>query len=106
MPRKKAPARVRPNEGKPRWSLLFRHMTPALLAVVRVAQDGAARGAVHGWLDYDPGEVLDSAARHLTAAMSGEHTDPTSGSPHWAHLAWNALAYGALQLRGPKGEGE
>lgn len=95
MPRKNT---KRHNDGKPRWSLLMRHMTPALTSVVRVAELGAKR-CPDRWLQYDPTETLESAMRHLAAAMAGETNDPESGQPHWAHLAWNALAYGVLRIR-------
>lgn len=98
----------RMNANKPKWTLLLRRMAPALEVVARVTEHGAKKYSPDGWWNnpLNPDDTLDSAQRHLHALMAGEAIDDPakggSGLPHWAHLAWNALAFGALQLAGRK----
>jgi hypothetical protein len=43
---------------------------------------------------------VDALFRHLLAFLDGEDTDPESGLPHTAHVAWHGLALTTFLLRG------
>ena len=65
---------------------------PGLSAVAQVGDFGAKK---YGQWNYKAGmpwmRLLGSCARHLAAFIKGENTDPESGLPHMAHLAYDAL---------------
>lgn len=95
---------LRYNAGKTRWSLVA---WDAVECVAKVATFGATVYPARNWERGMPySEVLDSLHRHLHAWRCGEDNDTApggSGLPHLAHVAWNALALLAYELRG-KGE--
>lgn len=87
--------------GKPRLSLVFHGFARALRAVGEVGSFGAAKYTDNGWMDVQNGieRYNDALLRHELCAATGEFSDPDSGLPHLAHLAWNALAILELTLR-------
>lgn len=78
-------------DKKPRWELL---PLPLLEQIVNVYTFGAQKYAENSWQDLPDGfrRYKASLLRHLVAFEKGEITDPESGLPHLAHMAWNALA--------------
>ena len=80
--------------GKLRPHLVLGGFANALEQVVKVGTDGAAKYSDNGWKEVKggPNRYLDALGRHLLALQKGETHDPLSGSPHLAHIAWNALA--------------
>lgn len=81
---------LRFNGGKPRFDLIE---PAALEELSKVFTAGAEKYEVHNWLlGMDWSKMDASLQRHLNAWRSGEDTDPESGSPHMAHVAWNAMA--------------
>ena len=87
--------------GKLRPSLVLRDMANAILAVTKVATDGAIKYTPGGWLFVS--EALeryeDAHLRHMLKRFAGEQIDSDSHSLHLAHEAWNALAKLELHLR-------
>lgn len=49
---------------------------------------------------YDWSLCIDALYRHFLAFQRGEDTDPESGLPHMAHVAWHALALVSFSQRG------
>lgn len=87
----------RDNAGKVRLGLL---PPDALLALGAVYTSGAQKYAPRNWeRGMNFSDVIDSLLRHSLTWMSGEDTDKESGHLHMAHVAWNALALVAYQLR-------
>ena len=87
--------------GKLRPSLIIKDMANAILAVTKIASDGAIKYTPGGWL-----VVLEAAARyedahlrHMLKRFAGEQIDSDSHSLHLAHEAWNALAKLELHIR-------
>ena len=82
------------DSGKLRPHLVLGGFANALEQVVKVGTDGAAKYSDNGWKEVEGGEsrYMDALGRHLLALQKGETHDPLSGSPHLAHIAWNALA--------------
>jgi hypothetical protein len=89
--------------GKKRPSLLLRDFNRALQAVLDVAEHGATKYTVGGWLSVPdgPARYTDALLRHLLADLGGELRDRDSELTHAAHAAWNALARLELLLRDP-----
>ena len=87
--------------GKLRPHLVLGGFANALEQVVKVGTDGAAKYSDNGWksVKFAEGRYMDALGRHLLALQKGETHDPLSGSPHLAHVAWNALAVLELQSR-------
>lgn len=85
--------------GKLRPHLVLGGFANALEQIVKVGTDGAAKYSDDGWKEVKDGEgrYMDALGRHLLALQRGETHDPLSGSPHLAHVAWNALAVLELQ---------
>ena len=93
--RQAAAPRLKPNGrkddfGKPMWSLLPWN---ELEEVVRTLNFGAEKYGVDNWKKVEDGErrYQDAAVRHLKAVMTGEHKDPETGLPHYAHAAASVL---------------
>ena len=88
---------LRYNTGKPQWSLVdFKSLEP----LVRVMEYGAQKytteqgsGRDNWKKGLDLNQILESAARHLFAMMSGEQIDPESGQFHSGHLLANMMFY-------------
>lgn len=87
--------------GKLKWGLVLGDFLPALNDVVRVGTFGAEKYSAHGWLSVPDATAryTDAALRHAAAHARGEKTDPESGLPHLAHLAWCVLAVATLEAR-------
>ena len=92
---------VKHDEGKIRAGLVLGDFSAALEEVCKVGTFGAEKYSAHGWLEVpDASErYTDAMLRHYLAHAQGIATDPESGLPHLAHLAWNALAVLELELR-------
>ncbi len=90
--------------GKLRPTLVIRDMANALLAVTKIATDGAIKYTPGGWLLVP--EALaryeDAHLRHMLKRFTGEQVDADSHSLHLAHEAWNALAKLELHIRNTK----
>lgn len=72
----------------------------ALVAVSRVFAFGATKYRDHNWaLGYLWSLSYAALMRHLLAWWGGEDTDPESGEPHIAHVAWHALVLTSYTLR-------
>lgn len=94
-----APAPVPPttgaryNNGKPRLSLIL-EASHALTYGARALEFGQIK---YGRGNYRKGlkatECMDSMARHMSAYLAGEDTDPESGLPHAALLMSNAVLF-------------
>jgi hypothetical protein len=77
------------NEGKPKWSLVH---FGSLLGMVRVLMFGARKYAPDNWKkEMDMKELLESAMRHLTAAIDGEELDAETGETHISHMMCNGM---------------
>ncbi len=89
------------DHGKPRLGLVLGGFSRALQAVGAVGTFGAAKYTDDGWISVPNGQrrYTDAMLRHLLQEASGEQSDPESGLPHAAHVAWNALARLDLALR-------
>lgn len=87
--------------GKLRPALVLGAFANALVAVIKVGTDGAAKYSDNGWLQVPNGFARydDAARRHTLKRDKGETHDADSGSLHLAHEAWNALARLELYLR-------
>lgn len=93
---------MRFNEGKSplHWILTA---PDGVDAVCRVFGFGAGKYAPDNWkLGLDEGEIIDSLLRHLSAYQAGEITDPESGLPTLAHMAWNAIVLCDQSIRHQK----
>ena len=90
--------------GKLRPSLILKDMANALLAVIKIATDGAIKYTPGGWIVVPEAEARyeDAHLRHMLKRFAGEQIDPDSHSLHLAHEAWNALAKLELHLRNTK----
>lgn len=72
----------------------------ALMELARVAGHGAKKYARYNFLRGYPWSLsFDAMQRHALAFWTGEDTDPDSGLPHMAHVAWHALALVAFGIR-------
>ena len=87
--------------GKLRPTLILRDMSRALLAVTKIATDGAAKYSDGGWIlvPNGPERYEDASLRHMLKRFAGQEVDTDSGEAHLAHEAWNALAKLDLYLR-------
>ena len=87
--------------GKLRPSLILKDMANALLAVIKIATDGAIKYTPGGWIVVPEAEARyeDAHLRHMLKRFTGEKIDTDSHSLHLAHEAWNALAKLELHLR-------
>lgn len=90
--------------GKLRPTLILRDMANAILAVTKIATDGAIKYTPGGWIVVPEAEQRyeDAHLRHMLKRFSGERIDSDSQSLHLAHEAWNALAKLELHLRNNK----
>lgn len=97
------------DNGKPRWSLMMRGCSKALLGVVKVLTFGAKKYADDSWQNVDNAQVryTDALYRHLhEIQLHGlDSVDPESGLPHIHHVSTNALFLGhfaeeAIALKG------
>ena len=84
--------------GKLRPGLILNDMVDALIAVVKVADDGAKKYSPGGWKLVEDGfsRYEEAGSRHFFKRLLGDDIDPDSGALHLAHEAWCALA--KLQL--------
>lgn len=75
--------------GKRLWRLFrLKDFEPA----VRAGEFGAKKYDLYNWQSVDDSQRYEDALlRHLCAYQEGALTDPESGLPVLAHLAWNAL---------------
>ena len=87
--------------GKLRPTLVLRDMSRALLAVTKIATDGAAKYSDGGWIlvPNGPERYEDASLRHMLKRFAGQEVDTDSGEAHLAHEAWNSLAKLDLYLR-------
>ena len=87
--------------GKLRPTLILRDMSRALLAITKIATDGAAKYSDGGWILVPNGSERyeDASLRHMLKRFAGQEVDTDSGEAHLAHEAWNALAKLDLYLR-------
>ena len=84
--------------GKLRYDLL---PPDAIAELVAVFTKGAEKYAPRNWekgMNWQ--RCYASLHRHASAWQMGEDRDPETGCLHMAHVAWNALAIVAYQLRG------
>lgn len=90
--------------GKLRPSLIIKDMANAILAVTKIATDGAIKYTRGGWIVVPEAEARyeDAHLRHMLKRFAGERIDPDSHSLHLAHEAWNALAKLELHIRNTK----
>ena len=81
--------------------LVFESFPRALLAVAKVAGDGAKKYTRGGWQTVPDGieRYSDAEGRHLLKRFIDGDADLESGSLHLAHSAWNSLAILELTLR-------
>lgn len=88
-----APAGLKSDADKPRWSLLMQGCAKALAGVAAVLTFGAKKYAAHNWkqVENNKERYRDALYRHLNAIEGGELVDPESGLPHWDHVTCNAL---------------
>jgi hypothetical protein len=80
----------------PLYSGLIRYFPDALARVAAVSKKGNDKhnpGQPLHWSCEKSNDHVDCIARHLWEL---DGIDPTTGEPHWAALAWRALAYGQL----------
>ena len=83
------PVGLRFDNGKARYDLL---PYDALEVLAKVYTDGAVKYAPRNWeKGMDWSRMFGSLVRHAFAFWRGEDNDKESGSPHMAHVAWNAL---------------
>lgn len=87
--------------GKLRPSLIIKDMANAILAVTKIATDGAIKYTPGGWIVVPDAESRYEEAhlRHMLKRFAGEPIDSDSHSLHLAHEAWNALAKLELHIR-------
>lgn len=87
--------------GKLRPSLIIKDMANAILAVTKIATDGAIKYTRGGWIVVPEAEARyeDAHLRHMLKRFAGEEIDSDSHSLHLAHEAWNALAKLELHIR-------
>lgn len=92
---------VKYDRGKPRPTLILGSMSNAIAAVIEIAEHGAVKYEVDGWMSVPDGQkrYTDATLRHLLADVGGEERDPDSGLLHAAHAAWGALARLELKIR-------
>lgn len=92
---------VKLDVAKHRPSLVLHGFARALGEVITVAEFGARKYAPDNWMLVENGvaRYTDAMLRHQLALAQGQETDPESGLPHRAHIAWNALAVLELTLR-------
>lgn len=90
--------------GKLRPTLVLRDMAHALLAVTKIATDGAIKYTPGGWIVVPQAleRYEDAHLRHMLKRFTGEAIDSDSESLHLAHEAWNALAKLELHIRNTK----
>lgn len=92
------PTAMRFNAGKLRYDLL---PPDAIQELVKVYTMGAEKYAARNWeKGLSLTQCYASLERHSAAWMAGEDRDPESGLLHMAHVAWNAIAITAFQMRG------
>lgn len=74
---------------------LRKHCFPARAKLIIEGVDpaeAARRVPCDNWRYGDPMTYENALLRHTLAILGGERTDPESGLPHLAHIAWNAMA--------------
>jgi hypothetical protein len=81
------------DNGKLRWYLLRRYLTPALESVLRVLSFGADKYGDGNWQHVQNAQTRyrDALDRHLAEIDKGITHDPDTGEHHLAHVATNAL---------------
>lgn len=73
----------------------------ALLVLAEVAGFGAQKYDSFNYLKgYDWSLSFNAMQRHALAFWNGEDTDPESGLPHMAHVAWHGLCMTSFLQRG------
>ena len=73
----------------------------ALEQLALVAGMGEKKYSRYNYLKgYNWSLSVDALCRHLLAFLNGEDTDPESGLPHTAHVAWHGLALTSFLQRG------
>ena len=92
------------DKGKLRPTLILRDMANAILAITKIATDGAIKYTSGGWIVVPEAATRyeDAHLRHMLYRFSGEQVDQDSQSLHLAHEAWNALAKLELHIRNTK----
>ena len=95
--------------GKPRPTLILRHMARAIMAVVDAGEFGAIKYDEHpdrcNWDKVPDGlaQYTDAMLRHQLKEFAGEEIALDSGCLHAAHAAWNSLVRLELLLRKREG---
>ena len=81
---------IKHDSGKPKLSLI----DPLFIwELGEVLTFGADKYAKDNWkLCEDPSRYKDALLRHTMAYLAGELTDPESGLPHTAAIAFNTMA--------------
>jgi hypothetical protein len=94
--------------GKPRFSLVMGGFSRAIMEVVKVGTDGAAKYSDNGWMEVPNGipRYTDALGRHLLDELRGESHDKLSKRRHAAHVAWNSLARLEMMLREDEAKAE
>ena len=82
---------MRFNTGKSPLSMVLeaRHALNGCASVLQFGAKKYARGNWHKGLNHT--EICDSLARHMSAYLAGEDTDPESGLLHVDHMMCNAM---------------
>lgn len=89
---------MRFNAGKLRFDLIPPDVLEVLAAIYTM---GAAKYADRNWeRGFDWMSCAASLERHYNDWKKGIDRDPESGELHMGHVAWNAFALIAFQLRG------
>ncbi len=80
--------------GKPRAALVLGGFARALMEVIKVGTEGAAKYTDDGWKEVENGQERYASAglRHFLYRAMGAEIDPDFDLDHAAHKAWNALA--------------
>lgn len=88
--------------GKPRADLLIEYFPRALMEVAKVCDFGAKKYGEFTWDKVSSRAYKGALARHLLQAEGALIPDDETGLPHYAAVAWNALAVLELELRASK----
>lgn len=97
----KAPAGMKHDQSKPRYSLI---PAGALEAIVGVLEYGATKYAPDNWKHVENARerYYNASMRHIQSWWTGEQNDPETGLPHLAHAVCSLMFL--MALKGEQGE--